>query len=385
MEKKMSTVGIVVAVIASIILIPLIMLTGFAGGSTTAVATLFQEDSEEAWFSSFEENGGVSWIYDMVKDEITTQEAELKQTFKKFVEEEINRVVDEELEQWKEQLSGLSTEMEEEMLKQYQIEAADKKQQLLSDLNNALATHDIIGNLITYDEVSMILHGIYSAVLEGNTYRFDLSAQIERCKNNLHQCLSNTELFDYVNDSYFEDINQQIDTIALSLETNLNQAVEAFYQDEILGEFNTIERNYNINMLDRDALGDIMRVAVVFLVVTIIILVALLLLSYLFRPSGFFVTATTLLITGGLLVTIALVFGGFSFARFISVYDVPHASLINVLDEIVNQCASGFRSWGFSCVICSVVFYTIGGVILATRKPKQSVEETAVYSTNEIK
>lgn len=362
MEKKTSTAAIVVAVIASVILIPVILLVGFLGSTATAASELVRQDSEEFWFASFEESGGIAWIYELAQDELKSQEVELKREIKQRVEQETTLVVEQQREQWENQLDTLNEKQRQEMLKQYEEEAETKKQQLLTEFNTVLDESDILNNVVAYEEFSAIVHGIYSSILNRGDYQLDLSVQGERIKEKLTSCLKQTEIAEYFEESDLDMLETQVDTIITSVENQLNEEIEQRFMIEVLSKNEPFRPNSRIEVMSIEMLSRLMRFSVIFLAGLMVVLLLLLLVAHLFRPSGFFVTGAVMLLFGACLIVFALIIRVNSLEQVIVPDMIPHVSVINLLDLMKEKISKGYQSWGIWCTAASVVFFVIGGI-----------------------
>ena len=66
MKKKTSTAAIILAVIFSILLFPMIFIGGIASGVVFSLESALLPDRNEDLYHSFEESGGMDWIYDLL-------------------------------------------------------------------------------------------------------------------------------------------------------------------------------------------------------------------------------------------------------------------------------------------------------------------------------
>ena len=313
--KKRSTAAIVIAVILSIVFVPFLLAFGFSGATTLAVSNVVAEEREDELFSAFEQAGGIRFIYDKVDNMLRSMER--------------------------------SISMPEDA--------------------------ELFQNVILYEDVSSIAHGVYSAFLNGEVYKFDLSVQKERLKANVEEYFDHymkEQNFDVpvdtegIKEEYLKEPYAQIDQEIAKVETQLNDALDSVYELQRLPEFSAVKRRYGEGTLRLSWIREGLGTATVTIIGIAAAAALFLLAAHLFRPSDFFVTGSSVLLLGGCSMLASRLLAGLSVSKLLSSMEVPHESIYAAANQVVCWAADGYQSFSIYSAVTGAALLLIGVVLL---------------------
>lgn len=310
----------IIAVILSGIFVPLLLLIGLVGATTSAFSNVLMEHREDELFVCFESAGGVRWIYDEIGGRLLSMGQELQ--------------VPEGMEPLK--------------------------------------------DIVTYEDVSSVSHGIYSAFLSGNLYVFDLSVQKIRIKENVDAYFdryieeqSLTELMDsefidieLVRESYLRDAYAQLEQQVVQLEEELNTVLEEFYHTAWIKRAAGTEELYDMEGFHLDLLRNGLKRAEFAEIGVMAVFVFLILICYLFRPSGFFVVGGTAAVLGAAAFAVSKGLLLLPFSEFIPAASIPHKSFYEVAEQIAVWLSDGYLKFGIYSIMAGILLLLFGGILL---------------------
>lgn len=319
--KKANSVEIVIAVIMSILLIPFLLLLVFGGGTTLALSNVFQENREEELFAEFEREGGIHFLYDEVERRLEESEQEL----------------------------GLP-----------------EGEKLLEEV-------------ISYEDVSSVSYGIYSALLSGEIYHINLSVQKERIKKNVEayydRHIEEQELpegvdREFIKKNYLDEANARIDIKIAQLEKDLNRSLSSVYNMDEIEHFKTRYgiAGYGEEKLSVAWIHEMFQTAYKTILAVLAVLVLLLLVSHLFRPSGFLTAGIMGMVSGALLFLFAAVLKHISLVAVFPEYEMPDAGVYAVCEKLVFWLADGYHRFGVYSALAGAVLLAIGIILLLFRR-----------------
>ena len=169
--KKRSAFGILISIIMTILLVPVIWGAGFGGTAMLTVSSVIQEERKEEILDTFLENKGSEWVYSFVEpmmDEVATE--------------------------------------------------------FSAEIPGAEAVFD---GVLTEQDVEQILSEVYTSVMEGNIYRFDLTFIADRLKVNVEKFFDEQAL------TYVEE---NLETIYETLDENVKAEIKAEAKRQVLAE-----------------------------------------------------------------------------------------------------------------------------------------------------
>lgn len=338
MNKKTSAVAIVIAVIMSIVLFLPIVISGLASGTIFSVQAVLQPGREDDLYRSFEDNGGIDYIYDV------------------FLEE-----TGEELEFTK----GVSVNVKEFFPKK---------------------------------DVATIVKGLYYAFLEGETYSVKLDFQKtylkEKAMEYFEQNAENLakeelgELYELASESQKQEtmdiarreyeaevdsiIEEEVSTIEVELSDILNEVYKTTEYQEMMDNLD----EFGYSLADRDVMcSDIGMAGNVFLVIGAILIV-LLLLCHWFRPAGFVTAGVFSLLTGGIMkggaVVIPSAMGTLLQAEKLEGESVPDF-MIALVEDIMNWSMEGFQKVGMLALGLGAVLFLVGILLFVIKRNSAAV------------
>lgn len=316
----------ITAVVLSGIFVPLLLLIGLACATTSAFSNVLMEHREDELFARFERAGGIRWIYDEIGMRLLSMDQELQ--------------VPEGMEPLK--------------------------------------------DIITYEDVSSVSHGIYSAFLSGNLYVFDLSVQKGRIKENVDAYFdryieerSLTELLDnefidieLVRESYLRDAYSQLEQQVARLETELNAVLEEFYDTAWITRKVSTEELHNIEDSHLDLLRDGLKKAEFAEIGAMAVFVFLLLVCYLFRPSGFFVAGGTAAVLGAAAFAVSKGILLLPFSELLPASSIPHESFYAVAEQVAAWLSDGYLSFGIYSTAAGILMLLFGGILLLFQRKR---------------
>ena len=333
MKKKPSAVAIVIAVIMSIILFIPIVGSGLVSGTVFSVGSLLQPGREEEIYQSFEANGGVDFIYDILITEMGEK--------MEFAE-------------------GISIKTEE---------------------------------LLPQKDVADIVDGMYHAFLKGESYPVKLDNQKqflkdkamlyfdENAENKAREELG--AVYDLADESMkaeamktarkeFEaEADAVIEEEISALEEELSTILDDIYASEEYKELKLMEGEYGYNLTDRQNLcEDIELAGNVFLGIGVALIV-ILLLCHLFRPAGFVTAGIFSLLTGGIMKVGAMLvppaLRTLLEAETLEGEAIPEFMIVMV-EDVTIWCMDGFNKVGMMALGFGVVLFLIGILLFIIRR-----------------
>lgn len=299
---------------------PLLLLIGLVGATTSAFSNVLMEHREDELFVRFEKAGGVRWIYDEIGVKLLSMGQELQ--------------VPEGMEPLK--------------------------------------------NIVTYEDVSSVSHGIYSAFLSGNLYVFDLSVQKGRIKENVDAYfdryieeqrlaeLMDSEFIDIelVRESYLRDAYAQLEQQVVRLERELNAILEEFYHTAWITRAAATEELNNMEDSHLSLLRSGLKRAEFAEIGMMGVFAVLLLVCYLFRPSGFFVVGGTAAVLGAAAFAVSKGILLLPFSELLPKGSIPHESLYAVAEQIAVWLSDGYFSFSIYSAAAGVLMLLFGGILL---------------------
>lgn len=333
MNKKPGFVAIFVAVLMSIILFLPIVGSGLVSGVCFSVQSMLQPDREMDLYRSFEKNGGVDFIYDILLDE-TGEEM----TF----------------------------------------------------------TEDISVNtreLFPKEDVAEIMEGIYQAFFKGENYSIKFDSQkaylqdkaMEYFEQNIDDAIKEElgDLYEYASESeiqeakdiarkeYKAEVDSVIEKEVASLEAEFSGVLDVVYESPEYQEVMDILEEEGYRLDDREKLcSDIGLAGNVFLVIGVI-LVVLLLLCHLFRPAGFVTAGVFSLLTGGILkggaIVIPSTISKLAAEETLEGEPIPDF-LVALVEDIMNWFVEGFHKAGMLALGFGVVLFLVGILLFVIRR-----------------
>lgn len=325
MVKERSSVAIAIAVILSCILVPLLLLLGIASATTSAFSNVVMEHREDELFARFEKEGGIRWIYNEIEARLIPMAQELE--------------VPEGMEPLK--------------------------------------------DIVTYEDVSSISHGIYSAFLSGKQYVFDLSVQKERVRGNVDAYFDRyideqnlTELMDdgtvdieLVKESYLKDAYTQLEEQVTWLEEELNaKLTEVYHTPQFIRLAGTEELHGAATYLE--LLRGTLKKAELAEIGVMAVLVVLLLVCHLFRPSGFFVVGGTAIFLGAAAFVVSKGLHAVLFSGAVPAVSMPDQSFFATAEQIVLWLSDGYLHFGSYSAIAGVIFLVAGVFLLLFQRKR---------------
>ena len=338
MNKKPGAVAIIIAVIMSIVLFLPIVISGLVSGTIFSVQSVLQPGREDDIYRSFENNGGIDFIYDIFLEE-TGEEME-------FAE-------------------GISVNMKE---------------------------------FVPKKDVATIVEGMYYAFLKGETYPVKLDSQkvylkekaMEYFEQNvddlakeelgeLYELASESqkqEAMDIARREYEAEVDSIIEEEVTFIEAELSGILSEVYETTEYQEMMDSLNEFGYSLTDRAVMcSDIGLAGNVFLVIGII-LIALLLLCHWFRPAGFITAGVFSLLTGGILKGGAMVIPSAMStllqAETLEGEPVPEF-MIALVEDIMNWCMDGFHKVGTMALGLGAVLFLVGILLFVIKRNRAAV------------
>lgn len=322
--KKASSVAIAVAVIMSIILVPFVLLLEFGAGTTMALSNVFQENREDELFAEFEREGGIRFLHREVEQLLSESEKKLG-----FPDEE-----------------------------------------------------NLLEGVINYEDVNAIAHGFYNAILDGEKYRFDLSVQKERIKENAEsyydRYIEEQEFpegadKEYLKNTYLSEVTAQIDEEIADVESDLNSSLSSLYETEEYRKLEQFRTRYGLAGFDEDmtameCFSELLHTVFLVLFVILIAVVLLLLVSHLFRPSGFYTAGAAAAVSGGLMFLISDVMRRVALPVVFSEYEMLDSGIYAVCEKVLFWLAEGYHRFGIYSISAGTGLIIIGIVFQLFRR-----------------
>lgn len=359
MKKKTSALAIILAIFCSILLFPLIMISGIGSGLVFSLESVVTPDREEDLYQSFVDNGGMDWVYDL---------------FVSGVEE------------------GMGDGLEAE---EVDIELDAKE-------------------LFPRDQVETMVYDVYHAIIKGEECQFDLSyqkalmetklmayydenaeaeveAQIKEEYGEEYDTLSESQKQEAIEEAteearviYEAEITTMIEEEFGALEEEVSAELNSIYDTPEYQDLKELEAEYGYSLTDRTELCADVRMAGYILLGFTAVLLAVLLLCHLFRPSGFFTAGAFTLIIGGLMMVVAtgmqrllLSLISSEFSAEYSAEEIP-GFVMPMIEDVLGWCVTGFDKVGKIGLMAAVILILVGILLLVVRKNKAEAEPASV-------
>lgn len=327
--RKVNLIAIIAAILMSVILIPLLLLFEFSGGTALALSNVFKESREDELFAEFEKEGGIRFVYREVE------------------------------------------------------------QMLLNSKENLGIPEDasLLEGVITYEDVSSISYGVYSALLADETYYFDLTVQKERIKKNAEEYydkrIEEEELPDgvdkeYIKSTYLEEICLKIDTEIERMEQELNESLASIYNTQEMQEIERFKEHYGIKKLNVAWFSEAVHTILKAEIIAIVMIVLLLLVSYLFRPTGFIVAGATMTVSGILMLVFSAFLKVLPLPEVIFADEVLDAGIYAVCEKVVTWVMEGYLQFGTLSMGAGAVLLVLGTVLLVFRRRRLKEAEPQI-------
>lgn len=336
MKRKTSIAAIIVAVIFSILLFPMIFIGGIASGVVFSIESAVLPDREEDLYRSFEESGGMDWVYEF-----------------------------------------LVSCVEEGM---YDGTGA-------ASMGIELSATE----LFPRNQVETMVYDVYHKVIKGEEYQFDFTYQKEILMEKLTEAFDanattgdNAELIKNARETYLEEIEVMLEDELGLLENELSREVNGIYEEiyETM-DIGSMEEQIGYSLTDRTELCSVIRlIGYVALGITAFLL-AMLLLCHLFRPAGFVTAGAFCLVTGGFMLAASKIIHNFLMSIFyselsaeLSAEEIPEFFL-SMVKSVLGWFLTGFEKVGKIGLITAVVLILVG-ILLYVIKQNQA-EPISVY------
>lgn len=344
MEKKPSVVAIAVAVVFSIILFPLILVTGIGAGGMFSAASLLQPERTDDIYQSFVDNGGVDSIYELL-------------------------------------LEGMEEGAGEDMKElDFSFEEFFPKEQ-----------------------IETMVHDFYYAFVQGKSYTIDLSHQKEMLwdfvmdtfDENIEATLREEygEAFDEMVESkkqelileakeiYMEDMTELLEKEFASIEDEITFEITSIYEMAEYEEIKELEEKIGYSLSDRTELCRVINFAGYIMLGITGFLLLLLLICHLFRPSGFFTAGAFALVDGGILLLLSKgvknvllnLLNAEIAEQELATEEFPEF-ITNMISDVFGWVLEGFEKVGMIGIITAVILILVGVLLLVIRKNKAEAE-----------
>ena len=344
MKKKPSVAAIIIAVILSILLFPLIAVSGLVSGGIFSVESLLSPGREEEIYQTFVEHGGMDYVYDLL---VQGAEGELQETG-----------IDPEEFFPKQQVEDIVYEVYHGLLqgKIIQIDLTPQR-----ELTKEYALREFEA-------------GVEEALREEYGEAYDMLEESEK-----------TQAIEEARKIFDEEMDRIIDEEFSALEKELSDEINAIYELPEVQELKIAEKERGFSLTDRAELCAAIRMSgYLFLGVTVFLL-AMLLLAHWFRPSGFFTAGAFTLVIGGGMAALAKavpgVLNGLIRSELASTELTPGEeipeSVFAILAEIFEWCMAGIEKVGTYGLMAAVLFILMGILLLIIRNNKTDAEPVA--------
>lgn len=330
-RKKVSVGQVILAVLASIFLIPIMLMEAFAGGAIQGSARLFQTKGKQELFSAFEESGGVDWLTEEIQVQLQEEEKKVKiELLEKF---------------------------------SYQI-GSQVRQPLYSELmekvKKEVTEYSFVAGSFPKEEVSEMLYGILDSVLAGEIYRFEFTVQAERVKTNVERFYETSEVFRNLQVEQKEQVAEGIEQFYHSAESELNARMEEAYQSGV-----DLENGTTLYFAEVGLAASMLKTAGAVLLGALVVAILLLLCSFLFRASGFFTAGAASALIGILMVIAAQAAQqGVTAEALRNVTELPASvdteAVAATLLAAFRVLYEGIRVWGISMTAVGGVLIVLG-------------------------
>lgn len=330
-RKKVSVGLVILAVVTSILLIPIMLLEAFAGGAIQGSARLFQTKGKQEMFSAFEESGGIDWL----TEEIQVQLQEEEKTVKRALLEKFSYQIGSQVGQ------PLYSELMEKVKKE-------------------VTAYSFVAGSFPKEEVSEMLYGILDSVLAGKLYRFEFTVQAERVKKNVEQFYETSEVFRNLQVEQKEQVAEEIEQFYHSAESELNDRMEEVYQSGM-----DLENGTTLYFTEFGLAASMLKTASAVLLGALAVAILLLLCGFLFRAAGFFTAGAASALIGILMVIAAQVAQrGVTMEALHNVTELPASvdteAVAATLLAAFRVLYEGFRIWGIGMTAVGGVLIVLG-------------------------
>lgn len=267
-RKRVSAGLVILAVVASIFLIPIMLIEAFAGGAIQGSARLFQTKGKQELFSAFEQNGGVDWLTEEIQVQLQEEEEKVKRELLEKFSYQIGSQVGQPL-----------------------------YSELMEKVKKEVNSYSFVEGSFPKEEVSEMLYGILDSVLAGKTYQFEFTVQAERVKANVERFYETSEVFRDLQVEQKEQVAEEIEQFYHSAEAELNARMEEVSQSGM-----ELENGTTLYFTEFGLAANMLKTASAVLLGALAVAILLLLCGFLFRASGFFTAGAASALIGILMV-----------------------------------------------------------------------------------
>lgn len=169
---------------------------------------------------------------------------------------------------------------------------------------------------------------------------------------------------------YVDEAAAAIDEAVLSAQNEVNATIAGIYESEEYAQVEQMQEEYALNIYDFNTLHEGFQMAGFICFGATAVLVLILLLSYLFRPAGFFVAGIFTLVIGvgvkavtGTILTVV--------KQMVSTsVEMPHESLGALLETALGWVAEGLSGSAMYSIYGGAALFLLGILVLILRKAK---------------
>ncbi len=337
MNKKPGAAAVIVAVLVSILLFPFILVTGFGSGAVFSAAAVIEPGREDQIFDTFLAEGGLDGVYDEIINEAGSTFSDLEQF-------------------------GISLE-----------------------------------EFLPKSDLEYMLRGMFEALMSEQRYAVDLTAQRnyldrkmdEYFEANIDSMIREEagEYYDHMTEEQKEEAKvlarnefathkeTELLVIIDELEAEVSGIVNSVYETEEYAELKALEAETGYSFFERTKLHGVVEMAGYILLGAFGFFLFLLLLSYLFRPAGFFVGGAYSLFIGGILKLAAMagpdVINIVIMEELAMPSELPtgvETSVAAVLSEVFAWCLEGLNKVGAIGLWTGMILVLIGVLLVVLRR-----------------
>ena len=418
--KKWSVIGVVMAILMSIILIPVSLAFNLAGGAVYATSSLISNERKDDLYRSFVNNGGISMLYDEIEkgiksvvdnysgaqmsgledvltDVITERKVEevVSEIYEMVVSGDkikidLNSLADDIMEGAEDYLDReLETYVENNLLEIYDGLSADNKETIKAEAKKIFMEEvekEIEEEIATFKKNNPYastskINAKRAELLEEAEDRFDREAD-SYIRENIEEIYAKMDasekqrILNAAEEEILNELDKNIVSAIRNIETELETGLDKFFESEEYEQVEEIQDTYGFDIYDWDDVHTKISIASFICFGIGAFTILLLLLCYGFRPSGFFVS--------GLFVG-ALGFG----MRFIGemIMDVAEHFLEDIVEEaaknqenlvwsmiedVVGWFTEGWQASGLTLLCAGGALILLGILVLVLRRNKET-------------
>ena len=169
---------------------------------------------------------------------------------------------------------------------------------------------------------------------------------------------------------YVDEAAAAIDEAVLSAQNEVNATIAGIYESEEYAQVEQMQEEYALNIYDFNTLHEAFQMTGFICFGATAVLVLILLLSYLFRPAGFFVAGIFTLVIGvGVKAATGTILTGVQQIISTSV-ELPHESLGALIETALGWVAEGLSGSAMYSIYGGAVLFLLGILVLILRKAK---------------